>query len=171
MKQIFTFVLLIASLYLIPACTKTNTVTKTIYDTTTVLIKDTVTIIKKDTLVITNPKNPITGLWVGTYQITGSESLGSFYYSYNLFSDGTLIQQGGGTNGAVWTGKGTWSLAADSTWSADLSNSDITQGSFTQHITAKYSSVNGTLSQGTWIYTSGTNNGQHGTFLLKRTND
>jgi hypothetical protein len=175
MKQILFFLLFTASLYLMVSCTKTNTVYKTVHDTLTVLTKDTLiikdTIVKKDTLVITNPKNPITGLWVGTYQITGSEYLGSFYYSCNIFADHTFIQQGGGTNGAVWTGKGTWTLTADSTWTADLSNADVSQGSLTQHLTAKYSSVNGTLSQGTWIYTSGINFGQKGTFSLKRTND
>ena len=175
MKRIVAFLLIGASLYLSTSCTKTNTVYKTVHDTTTILTKDTLvikdTIVKKDTLVIVNAKNPIVGLWVGTYQITGGESLGSFYYSYNIFADGTFIQQGGGTNGAVWTGKGTWTLAADSTWTADLTNADVSQGSLSQHVTAKYSSVNGTLSQGTWVYTSGINIGQHGTFSLKRTND
>lgn len=124
---------------------------------------------KIDTLVVTNPKNPITGLWAGTYQLVGLEYLGSFYYAYDIFSDGTFIAQGGGTNGAMWTGKGTWTLSADSTFTANLTPGDISQGSYTEHITAKYSSAAGTLSQG--LYVASSNTVQSGEFLLKRVND
>ena len=141
MKKFFFFSITLASLFFV-SCKKTT-----------------------PTPTATNP-NPIVGLWVGTYQINDAVYLGSFYYSYNLFSDSTVIQQGGGTNGQIWTGKGTWSLSGDSAWTATLTNTDLSSGSWTQHITARYDSTAGTLSQGKWIYTSGST--QAGTFSLKR---
>jgi len=113
-----------------------------------------------------NP-NPIVGLWVGTFQIGDAASLGSFYYSFNLFSDSTIVQQGGATSGLIYTASGTWSLSKDSAFSATVSNTDLTQGVWVQHLTAKYDSTAGTLSQGVWSFTSG-HAPQTGTFSLKR---
>ncbi|MES1159205.1 MAG: hypothetical protein ABUM51_00465 [Bacteroidota bacterium] len=114
----------------------------------------------------TNP-NPIVGLWVGTFQITGATNLGSFYQSFSLFPDSTLIEEGGGSNGQMWLGKGTWSLKGTA-WSATITNGDISQGTWTQQATAKYDSVAGTLSQGALAYTTGGSGSI--TFSLKRVN-
>jgi len=159
MKFNYSVLVLAASCYLAVSCTKTNNVTTTIHDTTT--------IIHKDTVFIQNPKNPIVGLWVGSYQFDANPGLGSFYYSFDLFSDSSIIQQGGGPSGVIYMGKGTWSLSKDSILTASISNTDATQSNWTQKLTAKYSSVNGTLSNGVWQYTSGGT--QTGTFSLKRT--
>jgi len=144
MKKIFFFTIALASLFMV-SCTKTTPTPPAVTNT--------------------NP-NPIVGLWVGTYQINDAGYLGDFYYSFSLFSDSTLVQQGGGSNGQVWTGKGTWSLAGDSVWTALISNADVSQGSLTQRITARYDSTAGTLSHGTWVYLTGGT--QSGTFSLKR---
>ena len=113
----------------------------------------------------TNP-NPIVGLWVGTFQIDNAPSLGPYYYSYNLFADSTLVQQGGAPNGQIWAGKGTWSLKSGTAWSAAVTNTDMGSPSWAQTITATYDSVGGTLSTGKWKFTSGGNT--TGTFTLKR---
>jgi hypothetical protein len=164
---------LLAFAYSFSSCTKSTNTTTTIRDTTTIIYKDTIvkkdTVIKIDTLVITNPKNPIVGLWVGTYALDASPSAGSFYYGFSIFPDHTIITQGGGSNGQIWTATGTWSLAADSTFSCDIHSTDLTAPTNTQHITAKYSAVNGTLSNGRWTYTSGGT--ATGSFSLKRVGD
>ena len=149
--------------YSFSSCTKSNSPT-IVHDTLTIIHKDTV--VKIDTLVLTNPRNPIVGLWVGTYTIDAAPSAGSFFDGWSIFPDHSIIQQGGGTNGVVWTAAGTWSLAADSTFSCDIHSVDVTQGNVTEHITAKYSASQGTLSNGHWTYTNGT--GQTGSFTLKR---
>src|SRR5947209_8342748 len=115
MKKIFFFTITMASLFMV-SCTKTTPTPPA----------------------VANP-NPIVGLWVGTYQINDAAYLGAFFYSFNLFSDSTFIQQGGGSNGAVWTGHGTWTLSADSVFTAHVSSTDISQGSETQTVTGKYS--------------------------------
>ncbi|HWK05327.1 MAG TPA: hypothetical protein VNS58_16925 [Puia sp.] len=112
----------------------------------------------------TNP-NPIVGLWVGLYQVDGAASLGSFYYGLSLFSDSTIIQQGGTPNGQIYTSAGTWSLH-DSLFSATLTGTDLTIPANIQTITAIYDSTAGTLSSGKMKYVVGGNT--TGTFSLKR---
>jgi hypothetical protein len=113
----------------------------------------------------TNP-NPIVGLWVGSYQLDSDPSIGTFYYGSNIFSDSTVIQQGGGTGGGINTSQGTWTLH-DSLWTATLTATDLTQQANVQIITAIYDSVAGTLSNGKWKYIVG-GNSQTGTFSMKR---
>ena len=114
----------------------------------------------------TNP-NPITGLWVGTYQIDDAAYLGSFYYSANIFSDSTIIQDGGGASGTFYTSKGNWTLH-DSLFTATLTATDLTGPVNVQVITAIYDSTAGTLSNGKWRHTDGGT--QTGTFSMKRVN-
>lgn len=143
MKKILFFSMILASLFFV-ACTKKTIVNPPATDT--------------------NP-NPIVGLWVGTFQVTGATNLGSYYYSLSLFPDSTLVEEGGGSNGLLWLGKGTWSLKG-TTWSANITNGDVSQGTWAQQATAKYDSVGGTLSQGTSAYISGGSGST--TFSLKR---
>ncbi len=116
---------------------------------------------------VTPNPNPIVGLWVGAYQVTDAAYRGTYYYAFNLFADSTIVQQGGDSNGVIWTAAGTWSLSADSAFTATVSSTDISQGSWTQRLTAKYDSSAGTLSNGAWRYISG-GSSVTGTFLLKR---
>ena len=166
--MIFYALLFFAVAYFFTACTKTKNVVTTIHDSTTVVIRD--TIVKIDTLVMKNPKNPITGYWVGTYTIDQNVAFGAFYYAFAIFPDHTIVEQGGGPNGVVWTARGTWTLAADSTFNADITSTDPSEGpTLTGHNSAKYSSVDGTLTNGHTAYTSG--NPQTSSFTLKRTGD
>ena len=172
MRVLLCIFVFFASFYVFPSCTKTGTST---HDTTVIIHKDTIiikdTITSIDTLVLVNPKNPITGYWTGLYYIDANPSYGSFFYGWSIFPDHTIIQQGGAQNGVNWTAKGTWTLAADSTFicdiqSTDPSESDPSLGIVTEHITAKYSAANGTLSNGHFTYTNGSNT--TGSFTLKR---
>jgi autotransporter-associated beta strand protein len=169
LRYIFAALSIISVLYTSTSCRKTNSIT-TVHDSTTVIVRDTVlkrdTTIKIDTLVLTNPKNPVTGLWVGTYTIDGNVAYGTFYYSWAVFPDHTIITRGGAQNGITWTGAGTWSLSADSTFTADTNGTDPSEGNVPQHITAKYSSVNGTMTNGKVAYTNG--NSQTQSFTLER---
>ena len=70
---VFTSISLVNS-----SCSKTNTVT------------DTVTKIVVDTL---RPPTTIAGVWVGTYQVTGSPAIN--YVQLDLRPDGTLLHKGG----------------------------------------------------------------------------
>ncbi|HVW58613.1 MAG TPA: hypothetical protein VHC48_01210 [Puia sp.] len=158
MKFSYPVLLLVASCLFAASCTKNNDVTTTIHDSTT--------IIQKDTVYIKNPKNPITGFWVGSFQYDDYPTAGSYYYSLSLFEDNTVVNMGGGQNGVLYMAKGTWSLSTDSILTVHIA-ADPLQANWTQTLTAKYSSANGTLSNGIWAYTSGGT--QAGTFLLKRT--
>jgi hypothetical protein len=143
MKSIFSGIFVLFALSFAISCTKTTTPP------------------------VTSP-NPIEGLWAGTYRIDDAAYLGSFYYGFDIFADSTIIEQGGGTNGAMWTATGTWALSADSIFTATVTTTDLIQYSTIQTIRAIYHSKTGVLSNGTW---SNTGTGPHptGTFSpLKR---
>jgi hypothetical protein len=85
---VFTSISLVNS-----SCSKTNTVT------------DTVTKIVVDTL---KPPTTIVGIWVGTYQVTGSPT--TYYYSFDLRPDGTLLHKGIGSDGNTYYGQGSYTV-------------------------------------------------------------
>ena len=85
---VFTSISLVNS-----SCSKTNTVT------------DTVTKIVVDTL---KPPTTIVGIWVGTYQVTGSPT--TYYYSFDLRPDGTLLHKGIGADGNTYYGQGRYTV-------------------------------------------------------------
>jgi ABC-type Fe3+-hydroxamate transport system substrate-binding protein len=95
---VFTSISLVNS-----SCSKTNTVTDTVSKTITVT--DTVTKIVVDTL---KPPTTIVGVWVGTYQITGLPT--SYYYSFDLRPDGTLLHKGTGADGNTYYGQGRYTV-------------------------------------------------------------
>lgn len=144
---------------LMTGCTKTNNVTTTIHDTTTVIVRDTV--------VLTTPKNPITGMWVGSYFLNG-DAVDSFTYQFDIRTDGTVYTVGNGTNGTAGYASGPWTLSG-TTFSASLTTMAGVTPENQQTVTAKYDSVSGTLSNGTWVDTRG-NGGATGTFSLRRIN-
>jgi hypothetical protein len=142
------------------SCTKSNSGT-TIMDTT--VIKD--TLIMKDTVTINAGPFPITGLWVGTYFITG-DAVDSFMYQLEILSDSTIYTVGSGTNQTAGYASGPWHLSG-TTFTATLTTMADTQPENVQTITATYDSVTGRLYNGTWIDTRG-NGGQTGTFSVRR---
>lgn len=150
---------LVCSVSVLTSCTKTNNVTTTVHDSTTVIVKDTVYMV--------NPKNPITGLWVGSYFV-GSDVVDSFMYQFDIRTDGLVYTIGSGTNQTAGYASGPWTLNG-TTFTASLTSMDGVSVENQQTVTAKYDSVSGRLYNGTWVDTRG-NGGQTGTFSLRRIN-
>src|SRR5688500_1165837 len=73
------------------------------------------------------PNYPITGLWIGTYNIIEAvESGNDFYYSFFIRRDDSIQVQGVGADGHTYYGIGTWTLA-DSTFHATFSTTNSGQ--------------------------------------------
>jgi hypothetical protein len=169
------FVLLASSilcLYFTVSCTKSNP-THNIYDTTvvkdTLIVKDSTilkdTIVIKDTVPLGPNHNPIVGLWVGPYFLTG-DAVDSFMYQFDIRADGTIYTIGSGTNQTAGYASGPWQLNG-TTFTATLTTMALVQPENVQTVTATYDSVSGRLYNGSWIDTRG-NGGQTGTFNLER---
>jgi len=147
------------------SCTKTDNTKTTVYDTTTQIFKDT-TVIKdttvvKDTVWEKNAQNPIVGLWIGKYLNNGD--VDSFYYSYDIQANGTMISSAIGNTNNSDACSGPWQLSGTNfTATLTLLSSNTT---LVQAITATYDSTAGTLT-GQWIYTQGS--GINGSFTLTR---
>lgn len=144
------------SLFSIISCTKTNNIKTTVYDTTTVVVRDTV--------YQTSPKNPIVGLWVGTYKQLGGNAADSFYYSFTINSNGTMITTAVGPTGSSTATAGSWQLAGTN-FTATVTQLDAGSPLFGQSLTAIYDSTAGTLN-GQGIVTQGS--GITETYLLFR---
>jgi hypothetical protein len=141
------------------SCTKTTNVKTTVYDTTTQIFKDTT--IVRDTVWEKTARNPIVGLWVGTFKNDG-DAVDSFYYSYNIDSTGMMIADDINGVGSSASAAGPWQLNG-TTFTATLSALN-TSGSV-QAVTATYDSVAGTLS-GQVNFTQGS--GSNATLYLIR---
>jgi len=155
MKYILTS-LAVISLFSIISCTKTNNVKTTVYDTTTVVVRDTV--------YQTSSKNPIVGLWVGTYKAQGGNAADSFYYSFTINSNGTMIVTAIGPTGNSAATAGPWQLTGTN-FTATVTELDGGSPLFVQSLTAVYDSTAGTLN-GQGIITQGSGNSE--TYLLFR---
>jgi hypothetical protein len=142
------------------SCTKTNNVTTTIYDSTKVFD----TTIVRDTVYL-NPKNPIVGLWTGSYFVNGN-AVDSFMYQFDIRSDSTIYTIGSGTNQTAGYASGPWHLNG-TTFTATLTSMNGVSPENVQTVSATYDSVSGRLYNGTWVDTRG-NGGQTGTFSLRR---
>ena len=140
-------------LFSLISCTKTNNVKTTAYDTTTVIYRDTV---------YQQHQNPITGLWVGTWQTSNSGD--STYYSFNIAANGMMTTTSIGWNGNSDAATGPWQLNGTA-FTATVSQLDGGSTLYVQSITAVYDSVAGTLS-GQSTFTQGPGSNQ--TFLLLR---
>jgi hypothetical protein len=165
LKLLTASLIALAFLYTSSSCTKT--VLTTVHDSTTVIRNDTT--YNLDTTKVSGPKNPIVGLWAGSFYIDANPGFGNFYYAISIFQDNTLVVRSGGPNGVTWTSTGVWTLAADSTLSADTQSTDPTENGITEHITAKYSAAGTGTLNGQYQYTNST--GETGTFALKRVGD
>jgi hypothetical protein len=96
----------------------------------------------------TEESHPITGLWIGTYDITqAAESGHSFYYSYFLRNDDTIQVQGVGADGNTYYAIGTWDLE-DSVFHATFATTNLGQTGVQQNATAIYDKKNGVLRNG-----------------------
>ena len=98
MRFLLSLALILTSIcFLNSSCTKTETVTKTVTDTVIKTVVDTL-----------KPPATIVGIWVGTYQVTGSPT--AYYYSFDLGPDGTLLHKGTGADGNTYYGQGKYSV-------------------------------------------------------------
>ena len=129
------------------SCSKTNTVT------------DTVTKIVVDTL---KPPTTIVGIWVGTYQVTGSPT--TYYYSFDLRPDGTLLHKGTGADGNTYYGQGTYTLNG-TTFNYSDTTLNLSQAGAVEIGTGTYTATDGTLT-GSWQNPGGTT--VIGTFSLTK---
>jgi hypothetical protein len=139
------------------ACTKTDNVKTTVYDTVTQVFKDTTVV--RDTI-YSKAKNPIVGLWVGNFKVDG-DVVDSFYQSYTIQANGQVITTdiAGGSSASA---QGPWQLNG-TTFTASLNALDVSHT--VQTVNAVYDSVAGTLS-GAVNYTVGS--GYNTTILLYR---
>jgi hypothetical protein len=144
------------SLFSMVSCTKTNNVKTTVYDSTTVVVRDTV--------YQTSQKNPIVGLWVGTYKVQGGNAADSFYYSFTISPNGTMISDAIGPTNNVDATAGSWQLAGTN-FTASVTELDAGSPLFVQSLTAVYDSTGGTLT-GQGVVTQGS--GATETYLLLR---
>lgn len=158
MNKVLFFTLFAATVFFSPACTKTNNVVTTIHDSTTVIVRDTV--------VVTTPKNPIVGEWVGTFHVDHTPAVDSFYYRLDISSDSIVYTTGEGDlyNGVTTYSAGPWKLQGTA-FSATVTAIDGTNSNV-QTLTAVYNSTAGTLSNGVYIDITGIS--QTGTFTLNR---
>jgi hypothetical protein len=153
MKFILTSIAVFALLSIM-SCTKTNNVKTTVYDTTTVVVRD--------TTYQTSPRNPIVGLWVGTFKPDG-DAIDSFYFSLAINSNGMLISSDINAS-ASSSSAGPWQLTGTAFTATLTALNGVTPESV-QALTATYDSVAGTLS-GNCNYTQGS--GLNINFLLLR---
>ena len=123
---VFTSVSLVNS-----SCSKTNTVT------------DTVTKIVIDTL---KPPTTIVGIWVGTYQVTGSPT--TYYYSFDLRPDGTLLHKGTGADGKTYYGQGSYTVNG-TTFNYSDTTLNLSQIGAVELGTGTYTAATGTIT-GSW---------------------
>ena len=94
------------------------------------------------------PNYPITGLWIGTYNIIeAAESGDDFYYSFFIRRDDSIQVQGVGADGQTYYAIGTWTLS-DSTFHATFSTTNLGQQGVVQNATAIYDKKKGVLKNG-----------------------
>jgi len=114
---------------------------------------------------MTTPKNPIVGLWAGSY-FTNGDAVDSFMYQFDIRSDSTIYTIGSGPNQTAGYASGPWHLNGTA-FTATLTSMNGVSPENIQTVTATYDSVSGRLYNGTWVDTQG-NGGKTGTFSLRR---
>ncbi len=109
---------------------------------------------------------PIQGLWTGTYTVDNLPAQGSLFYSFIIYPDGTLLSRSKGGDGNYYYTTGTWNLVGNAfTGTITAFFSPGSNATITQSVAATYSN-SGTLTNGTWMLTSGgTQSGKFSTLL------
>lgn len=116
---------------------------------------------------VSEPSYPITGYWVGTYNIQQAvEDANSLHYSFFIRRDDSIQVQGLGADGLTYYGLGTWTLN-DSTFNATIKTTNLSQLGVVQNLTATYDKKKGLLTNGR-VETVGAN--FIGSFELSRSN-
>jgi len=144
MKKNFLSLLILSTLCSIVSCTKNNTVPAAPVN-----------------------NNPIVGLWIGTYQVNNEFLNDTFYYSFDIRPNSSIITEGSGQNGATSFAIGSWELSGVN-FSATVTGIDAVQSEDVQALTATYDSVGGILNAGKFVNVGGPAIGTSGTFVLQR---
>lgn len=144
MKRLMPFALILCSFFCIVSCTKSTTPP-----------------------VAPVNHNPIVGLWIGTYLVQNELLTDSFYYSFDIRPDSSIITEGSGQNGATSFAIGPWKLSGVN-FSATVTAIDAVPSEDVQNLTATYDSVGGVLKAGVFLNVGGPRIGTTGTFVLRR---
>ena len=83
----------------------------------------------------------IVGFWVGTYQVTGSPT--TYYYSFDLRPDGTLLHKGTGADGNTYYGQGTY-MVNGATFNYSDTTLNLSQAGAVEIGTGTYTAAAGT---------------------------
>jgi hypothetical protein len=142
--------------------TNKTTIVKNILAILSVVLVCTIFSCTKNNVIPLN-KNPIVGLWVGTYKAVG-DAVDSFYYSYDITSNGRMISAAIGPTNNSTSSAGPWQLSGTN-FTATLTTLDAGSPLYVQAVTAVYDSIAGTIS-GQAVFTQGS--GGNATFLLQR---
>ncbi len=94
----------------------------------------------------------IVGFWVGTYQVTGSPT--TYYYSFDLRPDGTLLHKGTGADGNTYYGQGTY-IVNGTTFNYSDTTLNLSQAGSVEIGTGTYTAAAGTIT-GNWQNPGGT---------------
>jgi hypothetical protein len=94
----------------------------------------------------TNTPTTIVGFWVGTYQVTGSST--TYYYSFDLRPDGTLLHKGTGADGNTYYGQGTYKVNG-TTFNYSDTTLNLSQAGAVEIGTGTYTAAAGTIT-GNW---------------------
>ena len=94
----------------------------------------------------TNTSPTIEGFWVGTYQVTGSPA--TYYYSFDLRPDGTLLHKGTGADGNSYYGQGRYTVNG-STFNYSDTTLNLSQAGAVETGTGTYTAAAGTIT-GNW---------------------
>lgn len=115
------------------------------------------------------PTYSIEGLWLGTFTVNNDPSAtGQYFYSFSIFPDGSVLTKSLGSDGNYYFNTGTWSLSADTLFSATIVSINFPGPAVTENITATFSNT-GVMKNGTWTETA--NGAQSGKFsTMQRVN-
>jgi hypothetical protein len=100
----------------------------------------------------TETPTTIVGFWVGTYQVTGSPT--TYYYSFDLRPDGTLLHKGTGADGNTYYGQGTYTVNG-ATFNYSDTTLNLSQTGAVEVGTGTYTAAAGTIT-GNWQNPGGT---------------
>ena len=104
---------------------------------------------------------PVEGLWTGTYTIDNNPSeSGVYFYSYAVYTDGSILVKGTGADGETYYSSGQWSLSNSNVFSATYTTINFGGPQVTQSLTINFSNT-GKMTDGTWKDTAnGTETGK-----------
>jgi len=104
----------------------------------------------KDSATVENDQYPIEGLWLGSFTVDNDpRQPDTYFYSFSIFPDGSLLTKSLGADGKYYFNTGTWRLSEDSVFSATIVSINYPGPAVTESITANYS-ASGEMTNGKW---------------------